>query len=294
VGWGILGAAHIARRAVLAAIDASRNGRIAAMASRDPSRAREMLGPYPGARVLDSYDALLADPEIDAVYNPLPNSLHLEWTVRALEAGKHVLCEKPLGMNAHEAEAMAAAAERSGRLLMEAFMYRFHPDMRAFVEGLRDPIHVRATFGFALHDQRDIRFNKALGGGALLDVGCYTVSVSRWILGEPVEVFARARMKHGVDASVTGLLLFEGGGTSSVWASFESPEVQELDVVTPDGLRRRTKPFSSWRDPHDPYQLMVESFADSVLHDRPVAVPLSETIANMRVLDRMRGSLSPT
>jgi D-xylose 1-dehydrogenase (NADP+, D-xylono-1,5-lactone-forming) len=273
-------------------MDASRNGRIVAMASRDPSRAREMLRPYPEARVLDSYDALLADPEIDAVYNPLPNSLHLEWTVRALEAGKHVLCEKPLGMNASQAEDMAAAADRTGRVLMEAFMYRFHPDMRAFVEGVREPMHVHATFGFMLRDAGDIRFKAALGGGALMDVGCYTVSVSRWLLGEPVEVLARARMKHGVDATASALLVFAGGGTASVWASFESPEVQELEVITTEGLQRRTKPFSSWRDPHDPYQLMVESFGDSILHGRPVHIPLSESIANMRALDRIREAFS--
>jgi len=273
-------------------MDASSNGRIVAMASRDPSRAREMLSPYPEARVLDAYDALLADPEIDAVYNPLPNSLHREWTIRALEAGKHVLCEKPLAMNAREAEDMAAAADRTGRLLMEAFMYRFHPDMRAFVESARDPIHVHATFGYTLDDAGDIRFDPALGGGALMDVGCYAVSVSRWLLGEPVEVLARARMKHGVDATATGLLVFEGGGTASVWASFESSEVQELEVITPDGLLRRTKPFSSWRDPHDPYQLMVESFGDSIRHGEPVHIPPSESIANMRALDRIREAFS--
>ena len=273
-------------------MDASRNGRIVAMASRDPARAWEMLAPYPEARVLDSYDTLLADPEIDAVYNPLPNSLHLEWTIRALEAGKHVLCEKPLAMNARQAEDMAAAADRTGRLLMEAFMYRFHPDMNAFVEGVGEPIHVHATFGFTLRDEADIRFDPALGGGALMDVGCYTVSVSRWLLGEPVEVLARARMKHGVDATATGLLLFDGGGTASVWASFESPEVQELEVITTEGLRRRTKPFSSWHDPHDPYQLMVESFGDSILRGKPVQIPLSESIANMRVLDRIREAFS--
>jgi len=273
-------------------MDASRNGRIVAMASRDASRAREMLSPYPEARVLDAYDALLADPEIDAVYNPLPNSLHREWTIRALEAGKHVLCEKPLAMNARQAEDMAAAADRTDRLLMEAFMYRFHPDMRAFVEGAREAIHVHATFGFTLRDEADIRFDPALGGGALMDVGCYTVSVSRWLLGEPVEVLARARMKHGVDATATGLLLFDGGGTASVWASFESPEVQDLEVITPEGLRRRTKQFSSWRDPHDPYQLMVESFGDSILRGKPVQIPLSESIANMRVLDRIREAFS--
>ena len=267
---------------------ASSNGHIVAMASRDKAHARELLSPYPGARVAESYEALLADPEVDAVYNPLPNSLHKEWTVRALAAGKHVLCEKPLGVDAREAEEMAAAADRASRHLMEAFMYRFHPAMRDFVESVREPIHLEASFGFQLQDRNDIRMQAALGGGALLDVGCYTVSVARWILGEPVGVFARAALENGVDVTTTAMLTFPGGSTASVWASFESPEEQELKVVTHREVLRRTRPFSSYRDPHDPYQLMVESFAESVLDNRPVEIPPAESIANMRVLDRMR------
>ena len=137
IGWGILGAAHIARRAVLAAMDASSNGQIVAMASRDPRRAREMLAPYPRARVLESYEALLADPGVDAVYNPLPNSLHKKWSIRALEAGKHVLCEKPLSRHPDEVAAAFDAADRSGRVLMEAFMYRHHPQTARLVELVR-------------------------------------------------------------------------------------------------------------------------------------------------------------
>ena len=273
---------------MLAAVVASSNGTLAAMASRSPERARQMLEPYPGVRILDSYDALLADDEVDAVYNPLPNSLHKEWTLRALDAGKHVLCEKPIGVDAAEAEEMAAAAKRSGRHLMEAFMYRFHPAMREFVESIREPLHVQATFGFTAKDPNDIRLQRDLGGGALLDVGSYTVSVSRWILGEPDDVAARGRFKDGIDVTISALLTFAAGSTASVWASVEAPEEQYLKVITRSGVLRRVRPFSAYRDPHDPYQLMVESFADSVLHDRPVAIPLAESIANMRVLDRIQ------
>src|SRR5256886_17109033 len=124
------------------------------MASRDSARAREMLGPYPDARVLESYDSLLADPRVDVVYNPLPNSLHREWTLRALEAGKHVLCEKPIGLNAREAGEMAAAASAAGKHPMEAFMYRFHPAMRELVAGSRNANHVDARFGFWVRDPR--------------------------------------------------------------------------------------------------------------------------------------------
>ena len=286
----MLGAANIARRAVLGAIAATGNGRIVALASRSPERGRQLLAPYPEARVLSTYEELLADPEVDAVYNPLPNSLHKEWTIRALEAGKHVLCEKPIAVNAREAEEMAAAAERTRKHLMEAFMYRFHPGMRQFVDGLSDPLHVQAVFGFAARDPNDIRLQAAMGGGALLDVGSYTVSVSRWILGEPAEVDGSGRFDNGIDVSITGLLSFPGGATAAVWASVQSPEVQDLKVITRSGVAQRSTPFSAYKDPHDPYQLMVESFGRSVIDNSSVELPLTESIANMRALDRIRAA----
>ena len=282
----MLGAAGIAIGAVLPAIAKSNNGRVVAIASRDPNRARKAAGAYPGAEAAESYEALLADPRVDAVYIPLVNNVHKEWTLRALAADKHVLCEKPLAMNAVEAEEMAAAAESAGKHLMEAFMYRFHPRTRRFVEALRDPIYVHASFGFTLKRKGDYRFQAELGGGALLDVGCYTVSVTRWVLGEPANVFARSRF-DGVDMTTSALLEFEGGRTASIFASFESPEVQELTVVARDGVHRLDRPFNPSEQP-DSYQLMVESFGESVLHDRPVAIPLSESIANMKVLDQIR------
>ncbi len=288
----MLGAADIARGAVLPAIATSRNGEVAAVASRAPQRARELIAPYAGARALDSYEAVLAAPDVDAVYIPLVNSLHCEWSVRALEAGKHVLCEKPLATNADEAEKMAAAADRTDRRLMEAFMYRFLPDMRAFVEQVRDPIHVMASFGFTLRDMSNYRLKAELGGGALLDVGCYVVSVSRWLLGEPVSVTARARTEHGVDMTVAALLEFPAGTTASIFASFEAPEEQELRVITEHHLRERHRPFGSPHEPHNPYQLMVESFGESVLRGAPVAIPPQESVANMRVLDRIREAAS--
>ena len=284
----MLGAAGIARIALLPAIDASRNGRIVALASRSPERARAMLAPYTRARVVDSYDALLEDREVDAVYIPLINNLHLPWTLRALAAGMHVLCEKPLAMNAAEAEAMAVAATRADRLLMEAFMYRFNPQVRDFVAALLDPIHVQATFGFTLAGEDNYRFAPAQGGGALLDVGCYCISVARWIMGEPHDVLARAHKAHGVDMTTTGLLTFEGGRTASIFASFESPEDQDLTVLARDAVHRLERPFTPAVDPIEQYRLMVESFADSALQGKAAEIPLSESIANMRTLDRVR------
>jgi predicted dehydrogenase len=261
------------------------------IASRDPDRARELGAKHSFARVAESYEAILEDREVDAVYIPLVNSVHKEWTLRALAAGKHVLCEKPLAMNAAEAQEMADAAQHEGLHLMEAFMYRFHPRTRAFVEGVHDPMYVHARFGFRLDVPLDYRLVSSLGGGALLDVGCYTVNVTRWILGEPDEVFATLRgdasSEEAVDMTVAALLHFPVGATASVWASFESPEEQALMVVERERTQHIERPFNP-RDSDNPYQLMVESFADSVFEDRPVEIPPSESVANMKVLDRIR------
>jgi xylose dehydrogenase (NAD/NADP) len=289
----VLGAAWIAGVALLPAIDASRNGRVVALASRSGDRARDMLAPYGGARAVDSYEALLEMKDVDAVYVPLTNNLHCEWTLRALAAGKHVLCEKPLAMNAAEAADMASAAARYDRLLMEAFMYRFDPRVRDFVTGISDPLHVRASFGFTLNGEGNYRFDAALGGGALLDVGCYGVSVSRWILGEPVDVVARARFEGGVDMTTAVLLGFDAGRTASVFASFESAEHQDVTVIGRGDARRLVRPFNRLDDPVEPYRLMVESFGVSILETRPAEIPLGESIANLRTLDRIRAAFSP-
>lgn len=281
----MLGAAGIADSDVMPAISASSNGRLVAVASRDLERARAIASRHSVPVVSPTYEALLQEPDVDAVYIPLHHSAHKEWALRAAAAGKHVLCEKPLGMNAAEAEEMGARAERAGVLLMEAFMYRFHPRPRDFVAGLRDAMYVNATFGFTLQDPANFRLRRELGGGALLDVGCYTVSVARWILGEPVAVAASAHRDgvDGVDMTVSALLQFAGGATASVWASFEGPEEQELTVVTKKGRERLERPFSTMEP--NPYQLMVESFAASVLGGHPVALPVSDSVANMKVLD---------
>ncbi|HXC78661.1 MAG TPA: Gfo/Idh/MocA family oxidoreductase [Candidatus Acidoferrum sp.] len=290
----MLGAASIADTDVMPAIRASGNGRLVAIASRDPKRARTLASRHSVARVSASYEDVLADPEVDAVYIPLHHSAHREWALRAAAAGKHVLCEKPLGLNAAEAEEMAAGAERAGVLLMEAFMYRFHPRPREFVAALRDPMFVNATFGFTLQDPENFRLRRELGGGALLDVGCYTVSIARWILGEPVEVVAAsahlAEGPGGVEMTVSAFLRFGSGATASLWASFEGPEEQEVTVVTKGGRARLERPFSQMEP--NPYQLMVESFARSALGGYPLELPVSDSVANMRVLDRIAHAIS--
>jgi len=209
IRWGVLGVANIGVRTVIPAIQRAPNARLIAIASRTPARAEDAARRLGIPRAHGSYEALLADPEVEAVYIPLPNSLHREWTIRCAEAGKHVLCEKPLALTAREAEEMAAACRQHGVALMEAFMYRFHPRTervgRLAADGaLGDVRMVRAAFTFAVREpDLNIRFRRDLGGGALYDVGCYTINVSRMVLGEPELAFAAGRVgDHGVDEQV--------------------------------------------------------------------------------------------
>ena len=198
-----MGNANIARVCVIPAIQKSRNGGVHALATRSPKNANQVAGENRIAQVYDSYEDLLADPEIDCVYIPLPNHLHHPWTLKALRAGKHVLCEKPLACNADQAGEMASAARDAGLVLMEAFMYRFHPRSQRIkqmvVEGnIGTPCLVRSAFCFRMGekdwaDAENARLKPEMGGGALLDVGCYGVSVARWLLGdEPIRVQAQA------------------------------------------------------------------------------------------------------
>jgi predicted dehydrogenase len=288
IRWGVLGAAWIAGRAVIPAIQESRNGRVVALASRRPEAARALAAAHSIERVHDAYERLLEDREVDAVYIPLVNSLHKEWSERALEAGKHVLCEKPLALNAAEAEQMAAVARREKRHLMEAFMYRFHPRMRAFREAARETSFVHAGFGFSMREPSNYRARPDLGGGALLDVGCYCVDVARWFLGEPDVVSAGARSQDGVDLTVSAALRSHDQAAATIWGSFESGERQLLVVVDAGGPHLLEQPFTAWRDPDDPYRLMVEAFADSVVNGSAPPRLLEESIAGLRVLDAIR------
>ena len=241
------------------------------------------------AKIAASYEALVEHDEVDAVYIGLVNNLHRDWAVKALDAGKHVLCEKPLGMSAAEARVMAAASHSSGRILMEALMYRFHPRMRALRDSVDRVRFLHAGFSFALEEGDNYRWHADLGGGALLDVGCYTLDVARWFLGNPDSVYA-AMIGKAVDTNVIALLSFEGGAVATAWASFEGPEYQELVVIDAAGRRVIAPPFTAWRDPDDPYQLMVEAFAASVLSSSPSPLPLVESIATAELVDRVRNA----
>src|SRR5947208_6211709 len=219
--FGILGAARIAPMALVKPARRVPEATVLAVAARDPERARRFAARHGIPRVHQSYDALLADPEIDAVYNPLPNALHAPWTIRALAAGKHVLCEKPFAANAAEAEEMARAAERAGRVLVEAFHWRYHPlfaRMRAILDAgeIGQIRHLEAHFCIPLPLPNDIRYRKDLAGGALMDTGCYTVSVLRHLAGaEPAVESARGWWtRGGVDRAMEASLRFPDGRTA--------------------------------------------------------------------------------
>ena len=287
--WGVLGAAWIADLALLPALREADGSELLAIASRDAARAREMAGRHAIPRVHADYAAVLADPDVDAVYVPLPNSLHLPWTQRALAAGKHVLCEKPLALNATEGVEMAESATAAGRLLMEAAMYRFQPRMRDLVASLAgaDIRHVGASFAFSVAAAGNYRLRPELGGGALLDVGFYVVDVARWLLGEPERVEAVVR-GDAVDMTCSALLRFPGGAQAALFASFEAAEHQELVVVCADRVVRLERPFIPPAEWKEQYRLMVEAFCEAALTGARAPLPLESSIANLGVLDRIR------
>jgi D-xylose 1-dehydrogenase (NADP+, D-xylono-1,5-lactone-forming) len=289
---GVLGAAWIADRALLPALRAARNADPVSVASRDPARAKAIAARHGVPSTHPTYDAMLEDPAVDAVYIALVNSAHAQWTIRALQAGKHVLCEKPLAMNAGEARSMAAAAARAERTLMEAFMYRFHPRMQALHSTSPSTDFAHAAFSFRLEDPRNYRMASELGGGALLDVGCYTLDVIRWFLGEPAVVRAAIRSDR-VDMTVAVTLGFDGGAQATAWASFESAEHQGLALLGTGGVHRMPQPFTAWRDPDDPYQIMVEEFAESILAGEPPPRSLADSIGTAELIDRVRSVAQP-
>jgi len=318
--WGILSTAKIGIKQVIPAIQQSSNGGVAAIASRDAQTAQAVAKPLNIPRTPGSYDALLDDPEIDAIYIPLPNHLHKEWSIRALQRGKHVLCEKPFALNAADVDEMIAAAQQYRRVLMEAFMYRFHPQFalaqRLIAEGAIGAIKtIRSAFCFDISGRpNDIRLKKEMGGGALMDIGSYCVNMARLMTGaEPLAVQAHAVFgaQSRVDETLAAILHFPNDVIALFDCSFrtdyrESLQVQgtagRLDIVRP--VKPRTSPaeiivhkgetgdalatptrFTAPAANH--YQLMVEHFADCVLNDKPLRFPPDEGRANMRVIDAL-------
>ncbi len=252
--WGIFGPGRIAPRMVRA-VAGSPRAELVAVASRDVDRAAAFAARHAIARSFGSYEALLAAPEVDVVYVALPNHLHAEWTIRALEAGKHVLCEKPLALTVDQVDAIGAACERTGRLAVEGFMYLHHPQILRAVELARGGALgrlelVNGTFSFFLTHPGDPRAEPSMGGGSLWDVGCYPVSLSRRIAGEePDRVGAFARFdERGVDRTFIGQLHFPSGLLAQFDSSFAAPERQRVEIVGSDATLVLESPFLSAPD----------------------------------------------
>ncbi|MFC5586823.1 Gfo/Idh/MocA family protein [Nitratireductor kimnyeongensis] len=321
--WGVLGTAGIARTQVVPAIQASSNGRVTAIAGRDLSRCEQFASEFAIANVFGTHDALLASPDVDAVYIPLPNSLHGEWAMRAADAGKAVLCEKPLALNALEARRVVDHFADRGVPLMEGFMYRFHPQSLHVLECVRDDLigdvlEVRAHLSVDImeHATGNIRFSSAFGGGSLLDMGCYGVNAARRIIGaEPVSVFGRFDVdaESGVDLSASAILEFPGERCALVSSSFKASGQGFYQVIGSTGLLEVPRSFipgmgsraaealvihvdadghrkETAFEPVDQYRLMVEAFADAVLSGNPVPNSPEDAVANMRVLDAIAAS----
>jgi predicted dehydrogenase len=308
---GILGAARIAPMALVRPARGLAGVEVAAVAARDPARARRFAARHGVPRVHASYAALVDDPELDAVYNPLPNALHAAWTIRALEAGKHVLCEKPLASNAEEAERMAAAARACGRRLVEAFHWRYHPlaeRLREIVAGgeLGAVRHLETELVIPLLLPRDIRWRLDLAGGATMDVGCYTVHMLRTLAGaEPEVVSAQAReLRPGVDRWMRAEMRFADGRTGRITCALLSARVlrTRARVVGEAGALEVTNPlaphlFHRLRvrgtrgvrrervDGRSTYRHQLEAFAAAVRDGTPLPTDPDDAVANMRVID---------
>jgi len=292
VTWGILSTAHI-NRLVLAGARESDRVEVAAVASRDRTRAEAYARENGIERAHGSYEALLADPDVEAVYISLPNSLHVEWSIRALEAGKHVLCEKPLSRRSAEVEEAFDAAERTGLVLMEAFMYRHNPQTARLKElvdsGAIGALQlVRAAFSFPVEGSGNVRLLAELDGGSLMDVGCYCVSGARLLAGEPERVYAEQVVgRTGVDVLFSGTMRFPGGVIAQLDSGLHLPHRDELEAIGDEGslflddpwhcrtpvleLRRQDGDEQITLDAIDSYRLELENMSDAI---RGRAAPL--------------------
>jgi predicted dehydrogenase len=314
--WGVLSTANIGVRKVIPATQKAERCEVVAIASRDGERAAETATELGIPRAHEGYEALLADPEVDAVYIPLPNSEHAEWTIAAARAGKHVLCEKPLAMTAAEAEEMVRACAKEGVLLMEAFMYRLHPSWESVRELLASGRigrlrAVQSWFSYFNDDPRNIRNVPELGGGALYDIGCYCINLSRMLFGaEPGAIEASVtRDETGTDVLTSAILAFDAGvatftcstraepdqrvhiygteGRISIGIPFNIPPDRPTEIVVTAGGDPPVSPDSETLTfaTANQYTIQAERFADAVLDGRPLPIPPEDAIGNLRVIE---------
>ncbi len=322
VRWGVLSTADIGMSKVAPAIQRAANAEVVAIASRDAARSEAAAAQLGIPASYPSYEALLAADDLDAVYIPLPNDQHAEWTIKAAESGKHVLCEKPLALSAAQAQEMDAACAEAGVLLQEAFMYRHHP---TWVEAVRlvrtgsigELEGIQTWFSYHNDDPQNIRNRVEHGGGAVMDIGCYPINLSRMLFSaEPVAVTARVRRDPvmGVDTLTSGVLEFPGGGQSTFTVCIRCEDYQRVHIVGTSGRIEIEIPFNIPGDrptrifrtaggepPEEPatdtvtfppanqYTIQAELFGRSIIAGTGVPVPASDAVANMAVIDAILG-----
>ena len=311
VKWGIVSTARI-NRLFLAGVRDSDDVHVLAVASRSRDAAESFAREHGIERALGSYEALLADPDVEVVYIPLPNSMHLAWAVRALEAGKHVLCEKPLSRRASEVVRAFDVAERERRLLMEAFMYRHHPQTERLLTLVRDGAVgrlrvIRAAFGFCLSDQSDVRLKAALHGGALMDVGCYCVNGSRMLAGEPDRVGAEQAVGgDGVDVAFAATMRFPGDVLAHFDAGLTVAERDELEVIGEHGslflddpwhcrrpvieLRRDGEAQRIEVEASNPYRLEAENMSAAIRGEAEPLLGRDDAVGQARSIEALYSS----
>jgi predicted dehydrogenase len=316
IRWGVLGAARIAVKKVIPAMQRGTWCEIAGLASRDIAHAEAAARELGIPRAYGSYDELLADPEIEAVYNPLPNHLHVPWSIRALEAGKHVLCEKPIGLSVAEVESLLAVRDRTGRRIQEAFMVRTHPQWL----GVRELVRagrigalrsITSHFSYFNEDPGNVRNVPAWGGGALMDIGCYPITISRFLFGEEprrVAGLVERDPRFGVDRLTSALLEFPSGqsiftcsmqlvpyqrvqlfgtqGRIEVEIPWNAPNDRPCRVFLDDGRDVLGSGLTSLAfEACDQYRIQGDLFSRAILEDRPVEVPLEDALLNMRTIE---------
>jgi predicted dehydrogenase len=313
LGWGLLGTARI-NRMLVPPLRVSPGNRLVAVASRDLARGEAYAREWQIGRVHGSYEALLADREIDCVYVPLPNHLHAEWSIKAARAGKHVLCEKPLALSVEEVDAMAAAAREAGVVLAEAFMYRHHPQTLKVKELLDAGAigtlrFLRGSHSFPLTRPNDVRLRPEWGGGCLWDIGCYPVSFARFLVGrEPVIAYGSQVLgPTGIDETFAGQLVFPGELPFQLDAGFRSPARAEMELVGTGGVLRVRQPWRPEQDypllltregrteeihvpGPDRFLLEIEDLAAAARGERPPRVSLAESRANVAALVALQRS----
>jgi D-xylose 1-dehydrogenase (NADP+, D-xylono-1,5-lactone-forming) len=311
VKWGILSTADINRKLIPGA-HASPKVDLIAIASRDKARAESFAREWSIERAYGSYEELLADPDVEAVYIPLPNNLHSEWTIKAVDAGKHVLCEKPFSRHAAEVKAAFDAAERNDRLLSEAFMYRHNPQTKRLTElvdegAIGELRLVRTAFSYSLYDDANIRLRADVEGGALMDVGCYCVSGSRLLAGQPEYVYGDAWYgPSGTDWVFVGTMRFPGNVVATFDCGTALPERDELEAIGSEGSLVLDDPWHCYRpvielrrdgrverielEPADSYRLELENLSDAIRGEGDLLLGREDAVGQARALEALHES----